>query len=90
LESATQVRPTLRAAIKAELASRFGTPPASPPPPSSASWRTPCPDPKLAADIVAAGVRAVAKRHHPDVGGDTRTMQLVNQAAEWLRRAVPQ
>ena len=89
LESAENLRPTLRTAIRAELAERFAAPP-PPPPSSSASWRTPCPDPRLAADIVSTGLRMLARKHHPDVGGDTAVMQRLNLAAEWLRGVVPQ
>jgi len=38
-----------------------------------------------AGELVAAGYRELAKRNHPDVGGDTATMQAVNAAAAWLR-----
>ena len=44
-----------------------------------------CPDTDLATQIVDAGLRALAKRHHPDVGGDTRTMQTLVSTADWLR-----
>lgn len=37
--------------------------------------------------IVDAGYRALARRHHPDVGGDTARMQQINAAAEWLRQS---
>jgi hypothetical protein len=90
IDNADHLAPDLKTAITAELRSRFGSPP--PPPPRSAvsPWRTPCPDPTLASDIVAAGLRTLAKKHHPDTGGDTTTMQRLNAAAEWLRRTVPQ
>jgi hypothetical protein len=42
----------------------------------------------MASALVDAGHRALARRHHPDAGGETRTMQLVNAAAEWLRSVV--
>jgi hypothetical protein len=89
LDNADQLRPALRAAIKAELGTRFGTTP-PPPPSSSSSWRKSCPDPVLAAEIVVTGWRALVKKHHPDLGGDTRTMQLLNAAADWLKTQVPQ
>ena len=76
-------RPWLRSAIEAELEARSQSPPFPPP-------RRRCPDPGLAAEAVQAGIRALAKRHHPDLGGDTRTMQRVNSVAEWLRSQVPQ
>ena len=39
-------------------------------------------------ELVSTGYRKLAQVHHPDHGGETRTMQLVNAAAEWLRAAV--
>ena len=47
-------------------------------------------DPALAAELVATGRRVLAKKHHPDAGGDTATMQTVNAVALWLRGQVPQ
>lgn len=35
--------------------------------------------------IVAAGVKVLARKHHPDVGGSNETMALINHAADWLR-----
>lgn len=35
--------------------------------------------------LVSAGYRVLTREHHPDAGGDTRTMQHVNAAAAWLR-----
>lgn len=84
LENA-DLRLSLAQAIAAELRSRFG-----PPPPPLPSWQSSCPDPVLATAVISAGLRSLAKRHHPDVGGDTRTMQLLNAVAEWLKRTVPQ
>ena len=37
-------------------------------------------------ELVTTGYRAMARHYHPDKGGDTRAMQLLNAAAEWLRR----
>jgi hypothetical protein len=36
-------------------------------------------------EIVESGYKAVAKVHHPDVGGDLVAMQLLNAAAKSLR-----
>ena len=83
---AEATRPGLRADIEAELARRARAE-APPPPPS---WRKPCPDATLAAEIVTTGQRTLAKRHHPDVGGNLRVMQLVNAVADWLKAQVPQ
>jgi hypothetical protein len=87
-ESADHVKPDLYDAIIEELRSRFGGSP--PPPPPSSPWRTPCPDPVLATRVVSAGLHALARQHHPDVGGDTQTMQKLNAVAEWLKATVPQ
>lgn len=39
---------------------------------------------EMAKQIIAAGRRALAAKHHPDKGGDVETMQDVNAAADWL------
>src|SRR4051794_32562480 len=36
-------------------------------------------------EIVEAGYRACARRHHPDVGGSAERMQQLNAAIELLR-----
>jgi hypothetical protein len=85
LDHADTATPALRSAIRAELAKRFApaaAPPPPPPPPRS--WMV-CPDREIASNIVAAGLRALSKKHHPDVGGDTKTMQRINAAAAWLK-----
>jgi uncharacterized protein (DUF3820 family) len=41
---------------------------------------------KMAEEILASGYRKVAALHHPDRGGEGKTMTLVNLAAEWLRQ----
>lgn len=38
-----------------------------------------------ALDVVRAGLHELAKQHHPDRGGDLRTMQTINAAADALR-----
>jgi hypothetical protein len=43
---------------------------------------------RMAESIIATGYRTLALEHHPDRGGSTQTMQSVNEAATWLRRAV--
>lgn len=40
--------------------------------------------------VINAGLRALAKEHHPDNGGNTREMQEVNAAVAKLRRRVCQ
>jgi len=88
VEQCDDVKPDLLNAITEELRSRFGAAP--PPPPASSPGRKPCPDPALAARVVAAGLHKLAREHHPDVGGDTATMQRLNAVVEWLKAMVPQ
>ena len=42
------------------------------------------PDPATVEDVIAAGQRALARRHHPDAGGDHEAMLKVRAAADWL------
>jgi hypothetical protein len=37
-------------------------------------------------EIVGAGVRSLARKHPPDMGGDHGRMVLINRAAEWIRQ----
>ena len=69
----------LHAAVEREWKARFGRAPRSPgvPPPEVCT---------MATEIVAVGYRKLAHIHHPDHGGDGRAMQMLNTAAEWLRR----
>lgn len=71
LANATNLAPDLRAAMQAVL---------SPPVP-----RFPPPDAATVTLIVNAGVRALAKEHHPDIGGDLAVMTRINSAAQWLK-----
>jgi hypothetical protein len=41
------------------------------------------PDPRIVEDLIAAGQRALARRHHPD-GGTDEAMLAVRIAADWL------
>ena len=41
-----------------------------------------------AEDIINAGRQALAKRHHPDIGGDTAKMQEINIVADFLLEMV--
>lgn len=45
-------------------------------------------DPKIALEIVNAGFRTLAKRNHPDLGGQHVAMQKLNAAHVWLRAQV--
>src|SRR5262245_2361002 len=42
-------------------------------------------DSNIVAELVAAGFRALAKKYHPDHGGDHAQMVAINSAMEWLR-----
>lgn len=56
---------------------------------ASAPRSLPSVDKKILEEIIAAGRQALAKRHHPDVGGDGEKMKAINIAAdtalEWVR-----
>jgi len=46
-----------------------------------------CPNLQVADELVNAGFKALARRHHPDLpGGSTEHMQEINLVTEWLRR----
>jgi hypothetical protein len=38
--------------------------------------------------IISAGLRQLARQHHPDAGGDGEAMTAINGAADMLRHAV--
>lgn len=71
------LREPLRSAVLAEFERRFIT----------EKWSTPSSDVQtMALEIVSAGYRKLALDHHPDKGGSTTVMQLVNAAADHLRQ----
>ena len=72
-----ELREPLRSAVLQEWAWRF-----------AAGDRTTADTRRMAESIITVGYRALALKHHPDRGGATQTMQAVNEAASWLRRAV--
>lgn len=79
------LRPRLRGAVYAEIRSREGA--------ESRAYRPStmlleCPEPKVARELVSAGLRSVSRRYHPDAGGTHDAMIAVNTAAEWLRSVV--
>jgi hypothetical protein len=39
----------------------------------------------VAEELIGVGLRVLARRHHPDAGGDVLAMQNVTAAAAWLR-----
>src|SRR4051812_29315060 len=65
----------LRAKVKQEYDKRLR---------ERSQWEGPI-DMKVVDDIISAGVRALARIHHPDVGGDHAQMVAINSAADWLR-----
>jgi hypothetical protein len=82
LATRPNLRPPLRGAVLAEIGRRAGVAHA----PSTPTGEAGSPRHELVEAIVGAGLRALARKHHPDVGGDTATMQAINAAAAWLRR----
>ena len=80
------LRPRLRDAVHAEIRSRGDAEGTS----SSRSGPTllACPEPKVARELVSAGLRSVSHRYHPDKGGTHEDMLAVNSAAQWLRTVV--
>jgi hypothetical protein len=79
--SLDDLREPLRSAVEREWRARFGY---------STTALVPLPRDAVpvADELVTAGYRALTRQHHPDAGGDHRTMTLVNTAVAWLRRQV--
>jgi Putative quorum-sensing-regulated virulence factor len=51
-----------------------------------AASRTAAPPIEIVNELVGAGLRSLARKYHPDLaGGDTRKMQQINGAVDWLR-----
>ncbi len=78
LSDLDDLREPLRSGVAQEMRARFGSV-AAPGPEVSPAVHL------MAQELISAGLRILTKRHHPDLGGETRTMQVVNGAAEWLR-----
>jgi hypothetical protein len=68
LSSLSNLREPLRSVIAEECARRSGR----------------LPDSRVAEDLIAAGQRALARRHHPDAGGTHDAMLAIRHAADWL------
>ena len=81
LHGLPDLREPLRSAVQTEWNFRFGEG-ASTLPALPAEARP------VVEELISVGYRALARQHHPDQGGQTRSMQLVNDAAAWLRKAV--
>ena len=82
LHGLPDLREPLRSGVDAEWRLRFGTPLRSTLSALTADARP------VAEELILVGYRVLARQHHPDQGGATRTMQLVNDAVTWLREAV--
>lgn len=75
-----ELREPLRSFIHNEYHARFSRRTAS---------RRPLPEVlTMAEELLSAGYRKLAQRHHPDHGGDHKTMVLVNNAADLLRQTL--
>ena len=74
LATLPDLRPTLRAAVDAEVVRR-----------RRSGRRTATPDRSTCETLITAGYRALARQHHPDVGGSHEAMIAATAAAEWLR-----
>lgn len=80
LASLSHLRDPLRGAVERELDARQED--------RATGQNEMCPSPRVAEEIIGAGVRSLARRYHPDAGGSHEDMVRVNDAAEWLRRQV--
>jgi hypothetical protein len=83
LQNLPDLRPPLRAAVDAERRARIAARSLA-----IASDPLPAEIAPMVEEMIAAGYRTLAIRHHPDHGGATAAMQAVNLAMEWLRRQV--
>jgi len=45
----------------------------------------PCPDLSLAAELVGAGYRALARQHHPDAGGSHHAFLHLGEVRAWFQ-----
>jgi hypothetical protein len=84
-EGYTDRTPTLKLAVRTEIAERLelrAAPPSSPRPTNGT------PPPELAhlmGQLVGLGYKHLAVRLHPDRGGKTEEMQRLNRLRDWLR-----
>ncbi len=80
----TPLREPLRSAADWEWRTRFEPEI----PPSASIEPLPAEVRPMVEELVTAGYRARVQRHYPDHGGETKTTQVVNAAAAWLKRVV--
>ena len=78
-----ELRQPLVSAVLDEVERRQG-PQSGPRPPN----RRGCPAPEVALELVGAGLKRLASKHHPDAGGTHEAMIGVTAAAEWLRARI--
>jgi hypothetical protein len=55
---------------------------------SSSSRPDRSPSVQDAHELVTTGLHVLARKYHPDAGGDLRRMQAINACADWLRARV--
>ncbi len=78
---ATIAKQPLLGAVREEIRRRTGG--------SSGGTRTiRCPAPDVALELVGAGLKRLAHKHHPDLGGEHDAMIQVTAAADWLRERI--
>jgi hypothetical protein len=79
------LRPRLRAAVYAEIRRREEEELNAR---SRGSVSLTCPEPRVARELVGAGLRSLARRYHPDAGGSHNEMIRVTACADWLRALI--
>lgn len=77
------LREPLRSAVHAEQQRRRGAGRPGP-------MLRPCPDPALAVSVIGAGLRTLAKKTHPEVGGSHEAFIRVRKVGDWLHELVEQ
>lgn len=88
LKALDEMTASERSAVRAEFLQREAQTKhrhAPPPPPPGVKLPAGV-TPDLILQIVQTGRQQLAKRLHPDVGGDTEVMKRVNQAADFLEQ----
>lgn len=83
------LRPRLKQAIEEEWERRHPSRQQAPPPGGSSSGFALDLQPEdraLLTDLLRAGYKALALKHHPDVGGQPDVMRRLNNLMEWLRQ----